>query len=189
MIVKAISIQNPWTWALLEGHTPIDNKPWQTGHRGTIAIHCSNGLSRDSIAAFREKADRVGVRFPEPSDLPRPGAIVALANLLDVQELALARVDGKGELRKRGSMPQSLFPQAVQPWVRGRYIWMFGDITRIDPIPAVGKLGLYSVTLPETLADIVEDLDRRYAGQAMRRVSMTRTSPPRLFVTQPGSIV
>ena len=37
--MKALSIQQPWAWLILSGYKDLENRTWQTKHRGRILIH------------------------------------------------------------------------------------------------------------------------------------------------------
>src|SRR5438876_81719 len=39
--VKAISIQQPWAWAIVHAGKDIENRTWTTTHRGELAIHAT----------------------------------------------------------------------------------------------------------------------------------------------------
>jgi hypothetical protein len=37
--MKALSIQQPWAWAIIAGHKDVENRSWYTHHRGSLLIH------------------------------------------------------------------------------------------------------------------------------------------------------
>ncbi len=37
--MKALSIQQPWAWLILNGHKDVENRSWSTRFRGEFAIH------------------------------------------------------------------------------------------------------------------------------------------------------
>ncbi len=39
--MKAISIQQPWAWAILHAGKDIENRSWSTTHRGDVAVHAT----------------------------------------------------------------------------------------------------------------------------------------------------
>lgn len=39
--MKTISIRQPWASLIIEGFKPIENRTWQTSHRGKLLIHAS----------------------------------------------------------------------------------------------------------------------------------------------------
>lgn len=75
--MKAISIQQPWAWAILAKDKDIENRTWPTRHRGPVFIHASKTYDR---YAHKQIEDILGIAIPE--DLPR-GGIVGLAEIVD----------------------------------------------------------------------------------------------------------
>ena len=37
--MKAISIQQPWAWAIIHAGMDVENRTWNTHYRGLLAIH------------------------------------------------------------------------------------------------------------------------------------------------------
>ena len=35
----ALSVMQPWAWALAHGHKPVENRTWDTKFRGEVLIH------------------------------------------------------------------------------------------------------------------------------------------------------
>ena len=74
----ALSIQQPWAWAIVNGGKTIENRTWRTRFRGAFLIHASQRFDND------------GERFvlgmcpdlPGRDQLPR-GGIVGVAELFD----------------------------------------------------------------------------------------------------------
>lgn len=86
-MMKCISIRQPWPWLITMGYKPVENRTWETRHRGPVAIHASQMMTRAdydacvlfliSDPALRHIADAL----PAPEDLPR-GGIVGRAELV-----------------------------------------------------------------------------------------------------------
>jgi hypothetical protein len=76
--MKALSVQQPWAWAIIHAGKCIENRDWRTHHRGWIAIHAS---------ATVRKGERMprGVRAPREEELI-PGAIIGVVRIVDVVE-------------------------------------------------------------------------------------------------------
>ena len=45
-MVVALSIRQPWAWAIIAGRKHIENRTWRTAVRGRIAIHSSRRRDR-----------------------------------------------------------------------------------------------------------------------------------------------
>jgi hypothetical protein len=39
--MKALSIHQPWTWAILNAGKTVENRRWSTSQRGPLLIHAS----------------------------------------------------------------------------------------------------------------------------------------------------
>lgn len=74
--MKALSIQQPWAWAILHGKD-CENRTWPTAFRGFFLIHA--GMKPDP-PAWRILAERYGLH-PPPRDRIPLGGIVGKAKL------------------------------------------------------------------------------------------------------------
>lgn len=81
--VKALTIKQPWAWAIVSGHKDVENRSWATSYRGPILIHA--GKARDDVREEREYDDWLemfGLAMPPDSELVY-GAIIGIAELVD----------------------------------------------------------------------------------------------------------
>lgn len=46
--MKAISINQPWAWCIVNGYKPIENRDWATQFRGTVLIHAGKKFKEDN---------------------------------------------------------------------------------------------------------------------------------------------
>jgi hypothetical protein len=76
--MKAITVKQPWAWAIIYADKDIENRSWRTNLRDTIAIHA--GYNIDDAAVLPR-----GVKLPPESDLVR-GAIIGVVDLVGVVE-------------------------------------------------------------------------------------------------------
>lgn len=115
--LPALSVRQPWAWAIEQGHKPIENRTWTTSYRGPLIIHASS--SRDSLGEGR------GV-LPEyvPAEELIFGALICVVQLVDVVPLARVRSN---------------------PYAEGPWCWLLEDVRRIRPIRMPGKQGLFRV--------------------------------------------
>jgi hypothetical protein len=69
--VKALSLRQPWAYAVVHLGKHIENRHWNTSHRGDFLIHASKGMTK---AEYEDAADFIrSVRSPEErSALPLP---------------------------------------------------------------------------------------------------------------------
>ena len=115
----ALSIRQPWAWAILHAGKDIENRSWQTDFRGPVCIHASAGMTKREYLEF-EGLYGLDHRWtiPEPADLPR-GGIVGTARIVD----CVAR--------------------HPSPWFFGRWGFVLADARPVDLIPVKGCLGFF----------------------------------------------
>jgi len=135
--VKALSIKQPWLWAITHLDKRIENRTWKPPEAiigRQIALHASKADDRAGYAAIREIS---GVEAPP--DLPR-GAIIATARVVGFYD----EISGfSGD------------PVAVKDkWFFGPYGWVLSDIRPLPkPISCPGALGLWEIP-PGLLVDL-----------------------------------
>lgn len=61
----AVSLMQPWPWAILHLGKDVENRTWRTGHRGPILIHASRTFDTDGYYWIKR-------HFPD-KELPLPG--------------------------------------------------------------------------------------------------------------------
>jgi hypothetical protein len=42
--MRALSVRQPWAWALIHGGKDVENRNWQTKYRGPLAIHAGKAF-------------------------------------------------------------------------------------------------------------------------------------------------
>jgi len=127
--MQALSIKQPWAWAILAGHKRVENRTWTTDYRGPLAIHA--GLQEDP-EGYRLLAE-LGIDVPD--DLPR-GAILGTVDLLGV-----VRVPDCPMLLDTHDL-------ADDPFATGPFCWILGSPQALTvPITCRGRLGLFEVDL------------------------------------------
>ncbi len=127
--MKALTLHQPWATGMVRGFKTVETRSWSTRHRGPLAIHA--GKQASAGLAY----DLLGV---EPEDLPR-GAV------LGVVELEACWVMTERDIK--AALPRE---RAWGDWRPGRFAWVTRPIIWFaEPIPAVGKQGLWEWTPPE----------------------------------------
>ena len=123
--LKALTVLQPWAWAIAAGHKRVENRTWATGYRGPLAIHA--GKSDRMLALGREFLERRGVIVPADNDLVY-GAVIAVATLVDCVPADDASSD---------------------PWAFGPWCWRLADVRALDvPVSCRGRQNLFAVELP-----------------------------------------
>lgn len=94
--MKALSIRQPWAWAILHAGKDVENrdwKPWNPGlkFRGPFLIHASSSMTKAEYEDFIDTAHDIsrtdpfiaGLTLPAFNDLPR-GGIVGRATIYGI---------------------------------------------------------------------------------------------------------
>lgn len=84
----ALSVRQPWAWAIIYGGKDIENRSWRAGNpglrfRGRICVHAAAGMTRDEYEDAADFMAHLGVACPKPADLLR-GGIVGTATVADI---------------------------------------------------------------------------------------------------------
>ena len=82
--MKALSIRQPWAWAIVNGYKPVENRSWLTNRRGGILIHASKSCTKsdyESAVADIKMIDP-SIAVPPLKELER-GGIVGSARITD----------------------------------------------------------------------------------------------------------
>lgn len=122
----ALSIRQPWAWAIMNAGKDIENRSWETLRRGPICIHAAKGMTKDEFNGFVRTIHSVSLVRPFP-----PGASVPLAS-----ELARGGIVGVAEI-------VDCVTQSESPWFFGRYGFVLGNVQSVDFIPVKGALGFF----------------------------------------------
>jgi ASCH domain len=74
--LRALTVKQPWAWAIVHGLKLIENRSWPTAYRGPLLIHA--GVSRSDLGL---EGDRMP-GLPDYDELTY-GAIVGVADVVD----------------------------------------------------------------------------------------------------------
>ena len=77
--MKALSIQQPWAWAILHAGKDIENRSWPTNFRGRILIHAGQKLDLNGIDFLLDRKLDVPL-------CPEMGGIVGSVEIADCVE-------------------------------------------------------------------------------------------------------
>ena len=136
---RALSVRQPWAWALLYGGKTIENRKWPTRHRGRIWIHAPERENRDAI----EEAVHLVTQSLKCNDRQaiehyrehaQRGAILGSMTLTGCRRLA--ELDLSDPLRSN-------------PWADGPWLWLVTEPIALDhPWPTPGRLRLWMPPRP-----------------------------------------
>lgn len=127
--IKALSIRQPWAWAIINAGKDIENRDWPTRFRGPVCIHAAKGMT---LAEWDDAMDFIDHQFPVPlasklgrrasavnSDEGRRGGIIGVAEIVDCVEAS------------------------TSPWFMGRYGFVLANVRPVPFIPVRGALGFF----------------------------------------------
>ena len=128
----ALSVRQPWAWAIVAGHKKIENRSSGSIRAGKmtcrrIAIHAAAGLSRDEYLWAVWRLDRHGVRCPAAGELARR-AIIGCVDVVDIVS------------------------ESDSEWFGGQMGLVLKNAVTCDPIPAKGELGYFNWMRADGLA-------------------------------------
>ena len=123
-VMKAISVQQPWAWALFNGK-PVENRIWSASHRGPLLIHAAKKMG--DWHAFMKIWEPLGIAVPTVNMLER-GGIIGIVDMIDVVH------------------------QYDSPWFFGPRGWVFENTRRVEFVPFRGLPGIFDV--PEELVKL-----------------------------------
>lgn len=132
----ALSIRQPWAWAIVHAGKDVENRDWRTKYRGLVCIHAAKVMSRDWIAhrmitdalgpgndAVRRSWRRIQLTpHPNLGNPPLPifqGGIIGVAEIVDCVEAS------------------------TSPWFMGRYGFVLENVRPAPFIPVRGALGFF----------------------------------------------
>ena len=119
----ALSVRQPWAWAIIYAGKDIENRSWQAVNhglrqRGRIAIHAAKGMTRDEYEDTDAFLTRLGHVCPAPQLLLR-GGIIGSVEVVDVVS------------------------ESDSPWFFGPRGLVLRDPRPCNFVPAVGQLGYF----------------------------------------------
>jgi hypothetical protein len=123
--MKALSIHQPWAWAILHAGKNVENRGWPTRYRGPLLIHASKTRSSYDREAQIDWVKVYGVALPPWEELT-VGALLGIVDLIDC--LPTEGVDSS-------------------PWVEGPLCWVLANPRPFpEPVSLRGMQGLFDVS-------------------------------------------
>lgn len=125
----ALSIRQPWAWAIINAGKDIENRSWPTKLRGPICIHAAKGMTArewDAAMGFIDYAlpvplaSQMGRRRSASGSLDaKRGGIIGTAEIVDCVEAS------------------------ESPWFQGRYGFVLANVQAVEFFPVKGALGFF----------------------------------------------
>ena len=102
--MKALSIHQPWAWAILHAGKSVENRSRPTSHRGPLLIHAARSRASYDAQDVDEWRDGYGVALPAWDELVK-GAIVGQVDVVDC--VRASEMSG--------------------PWIEGPWCWVLAE--------------------------------------------------------------
>ncbi|GLW64124.1 hypothetical protein Arub01_23680 [Actinomadura rubrobrunea] len=143
--MQAISVQQPWAFAIARGGKTVSNQEASTAYRGPLLVHASMRVDLKACDSPLIQAAGWDPRDP----LATLGAVIAVARLDDVCSAAV-----RGE------------PCDCGPWAApSTHHWRLADVRALPrPIVALGRPGLWEPN-PTLVAEVELMLDSASADR------------------------
>ena len=152
--MKALSIRQPWAWAILQAGKRVENRNWRgCSYRGPILIHASKSATARDIADDFEAVENMSMlsgatMAPGPVTirmlLEQSGGIVGKACLIgEIKDEAMMRraaVD-----RDNRETHDGRWLEQQRPWWTGGYGLVLANVEPLPFVPWSGALGLFEV--------------------------------------------
>ena len=155
MTARAISIRQPWAWAITDLDKRVENRTRKYAYRGELFLHASATLcASGGVDYLRELlSEPETARLGAVEDLPR-GAIVGVCTFVRCQETFLVNESPVIPSASGGSRTR---PDQAR-WAEAGAWWLVLDNVRKlpEPVPCRGMLGLWPVPV---------DVERRVREQ------------------------
>lgn len=141
MIVKAITLWQPWAMLMALGEKGYETRSWMTTYRGPLAIHAALTFPQEARALCLQEPFRSVLKeygYLSPVELPR-GVVLAVGSLV--------RIEPTGLLRK--AMFINPNETAFGDYSDGRFAWEVVDVELLpEPIKAAGRQRLWNWEMP-----------------------------------------
>lgn len=118
--MKALSIKQPWAYAILRKGKDIENRTWKTKFRGRFLIHASKSLDKNAPNRLRKDWAEASLRGDPAAEI---GGIVGSAEITDVVESSKSK------------------------WFQGPVGFVLNDPKPCEFIPYKGQLNFFEVKL------------------------------------------
>ena len=130
--MKALSIRQPWAWAIIAAGKDIENRSWSTKFRGRFLVHAAKGMTRAEYEDCLDTMHHISRTHPFPNGLTLPA----------FEHLARGGIIGSVELMDCDNDSRS-------PWFSGPFGFVLAK-PQTRPFRALkGKLGFFDVQMEE----------------------------------------
>lgn len=129
--MKALSIKQPWAWAIANGHKTIETRTWPTNYQGELLIVASKAPDKAMLEIVR------GIAGDKVISQIEYGKAIAIANLIGCRPMVRQDED---------AAMCDIYP--------GAHSWLLTNIRKITPFEVRGQLGIYEVEFKDERSNI-----------------------------------
>lgn len=124
---RALSIRQPWAWAIMTLGKDIENRSWETLRRGPICLHVGKGMTWTEEVGFFEELDRIApegkwgrqARLDAFYENDQRGGIIGIADIVDCVR------------------------ESRSPWFAGPFGIVLANVRPVPFIPCKGRLSFF----------------------------------------------
>lgn len=143
--MKALSIRQPWVWAITHAGKRIENRTWSCSYRGTLLLHASMWWSENQVVETLKDINRAmgHERWKTLQDKIASGQLPLVS--LAMMKKTLGHLIAKAEIVDC-IPPNSAVSGDHTIWYTGEYGLVLDKVELLPkPIPFSGSLGLFDV--------------------------------------------
>lgn len=127
--MKALTVKQPWAWALIHGGKNVENRSRPTKHRGRLYIHAGKGWADEGI-------DNIGIDAMPADEALLSGMVIGTVDVTDCHHADDCTHNTGSTRCSEWAMPD-------------HYHWVLANPMPVEiPFPATGKLGIWNLELP-----------------------------------------
>lgn len=127
--MKTLSIRQPWAWLIVRGFKDIENRDWQTKHRGPVLIHASKRYDHDGARWVKKNFPDIKIASWAEKEV---GGIVGYANVSD----CTAKYNSR--------------------WFFGEYGFVLNHAQALPFTPMKGRLNIFDCLLTPGQVEVVD---------------------------------
>jgi len=143
-VKKALTVKQPWAWAIIRGLKDVENRSRPTKHRGTLYIHAGKGWAEEGVKAIEALRSPMGFQeYPIRHIWEEPARATAgmVIGTVDVVDCHHADECWTGSVDRHGNDHE----EYCSGWgLPGQYHWVLANARPLAcPFPENGKLGIW----------------------------------------------
>lgn len=129
--MKALTVKQPWAWALIHGGKDVENRSKPTKYRGQLYIHAGLSWSKEGFDYMRENGLHI---VPEGLE---SGMVIGTVDVISCHHSSDCEA-------------VALMSNSCSQWAMAdHYHWVLDNPQPIAPFPAKGMLGIWNLEVPE----------------------------------------